>query len=239
MNVIYQPTGRAREYSQLACNIFSGCAHGCTYCYCPAITRKTLDEWKNNSRPRPNIIEKFRKDAERLNGDPREILFCFMSDPYQNDESTMIMGELLLIAQENKLKIQILTKAGSRAIKHFPLLEKNNWKFGSTISFCSELMREHWEPGAPSIASRIEAVKMAHEEGISTWVSVEPVITAGGALEVMHELIGYVDLWKVGKLNHFPEFEKDVDWRKFLKDTRHILNGENVYIKKDLLKYEN
>ena len=33
MNVIYEPKGRAREYSELACNLYRGCTHGCRYCY--------------------------------------------------------------------------------------------------------------------------------------------------------------------------------------------------------------
>jgi DNA repair photolyase len=31
-SLIYQPAGRAREYAALACNVYSGCDHGCAYC---------------------------------------------------------------------------------------------------------------------------------------------------------------------------------------------------------------
>ena len=30
---IYEPSGRAREYGELAVNIYTGCNHGCSYCY--------------------------------------------------------------------------------------------------------------------------------------------------------------------------------------------------------------
>ena len=30
---IYEPAGRAREYSPLALNYFKGCTHNCAYCY--------------------------------------------------------------------------------------------------------------------------------------------------------------------------------------------------------------
>ena len=34
MGGIYGPSGRAREYSSLALNLYGNCDHGCTYCYC-------------------------------------------------------------------------------------------------------------------------------------------------------------------------------------------------------------
>ena len=31
---IYQPNGAAAEYSAWACNLYNGCTHRCSYCYC-------------------------------------------------------------------------------------------------------------------------------------------------------------------------------------------------------------
>lgn len=31
---IYNPSGKAGEYSYWACNFYVGCSNGCTYCYC-------------------------------------------------------------------------------------------------------------------------------------------------------------------------------------------------------------
>ena len=33
MSIIYEPKGKAREYSPLAVNLYRGCSHGCLYCY--------------------------------------------------------------------------------------------------------------------------------------------------------------------------------------------------------------
>ena len=30
---IYNPKGKAAEYSKWACNFYTGCSNGCTYCY--------------------------------------------------------------------------------------------------------------------------------------------------------------------------------------------------------------
>ena len=36
---IYEPRGRAREYSPFAMNYFKGCDHGCRYCYVPRMMK--------------------------------------------------------------------------------------------------------------------------------------------------------------------------------------------------------
>jgi DNA repair photolyase len=83
MNVIYEPKGRAREYSELACNLYHGCTHGCLYCYAPVCMRTTGEDWHSKAEPRAHVLAKLEKDAAALSGDSRKILFCFLSDPYQ------------------------------------------------------------------------------------------------------------------------------------------------------------
>lgn len=88
MNVVYESRGRAREYSELACNLYRGCTHGCRYCYAPACMRTTEENWHAKAEPRKDILRLLEKDAQRLQGDTRSILFCFLSDPYQPLERT-------------------------------------------------------------------------------------------------------------------------------------------------------
>ena len=223
MSVIYKPRGKALEYSPLACNLYTGCSHACKYCYCPSIMRKTLQEWSENPYPRKNIIKQIEKEAQKLKGTKDEILFSFMSDPYQNDESAMLTRQALEICEKYNLNPQILTKAGKRASKDFDIIKKNNWKFGSTIIFKSEKFRQEWEPGAPSIKSRYDSVKQAYDQNIFTWISVEPVIDADEALEVIYDLKDFVSFWKLGKLNHFKNLEEKVNWKDYLKQAEKIL----------------
>ena len=237
MSIIYEPKGKALEYSPLAINLYNGCDHACKYCYCPGIFRKTLENWSKESAPRKNIIAQLEKSAAKYANDPREILFSFTSDPYQNDAAAKLTREALLICEKHNLRCQVLTKNGMAATKDFDIIKRNNWKFGSTIIFKSESLREEWEPGAPSIESRIEAVKIAHSMGIYTWVSIEPVVDTVEALLIIEELKPYVSFWKVGKINHFPTVEKTIDWHKFLVDAESALAGSSFYIKKDLEKF--
>jgi DNA repair photolyase len=237
MPIIYEPRGKAREYSELAVNLYTGCSHACRYCYCPAILRKTIDQWASDPQPRQNVLRELERNARKLQGDPREILLSFMSDPYHSDDAARLTRQALLVLEQHQLRVQVLTKGGLRSCRDFDIMARNAWKYGATIIFQSERLREQWEPAAAPIAERIEAVRAAHAMGIFTWVSVEPVVDTAEAIKVIETLRDDVDLWKVGKLNHDRQREAAINWRQFLADVEMALNGRNYMIKKDLAAF--
>ena len=234
--VIYEPKGAAKEYAPLAVNLYTGCEHGCRYCYAPACLHKTREAF---SVPvvRKDILEKLIRDAQILFGDPRPILMCFTCDPYPKlEEKALITQRAMVILGELGLKMRVLTKNGTLAQRDFPIMRKCGVEFGETVCFDNEDMRERWEPGAPSIASRMNTLAEAHRFGIRTWVSMEPVIEAAPALRVFDLLKDHVDVWKVGKLNHMADVEKLVDWRAFLRASLEKLDSMDAgYFIKDAL----
>lgn len=241
MPIIYEPSGKAREYSELAANFYTGCSHACKYCYCPSIMRKTLSEWSASPHARTNIVRQFENDCKKADPETKqkELLFSFMSDCYQSEESAFLTRHMLLLAEKYGFKnVNVLTKAGFRAVADFDIFKRNTgWKFGSTIIFRNEELREEWEPGAPSIQSRYEAVKLAHNAGIYTWISIEPVVNVEEALKVITDMYNFTDFYKVGKLNHMKEIEETIDWKSFYLRVEELLKNKPHLIKKDLLKY--
>lgn len=241
MSVIYEPQGRAREYSPLACNLYIGCNHGCAYCFAPACMRKKIKEWHENYYPRKDIISQFEKEAAKLVGDKRKILFSFLSDPYQAIEAECHLTRMALrIVEKYELNNQILTKGAYNLISaDFELMKRAKTELGITLCFSNDQTRKKWEPNASSVEDRFKTLKEAHDLGISTWVSLEPVIIPEEALEVIKKAHTYVDFWKVGKLNHMPHIEATVDWGKFAQDVQALLISLNAkfYIKDDLRKF--
>lgn len=238
MNVVYEPKGRAREYSELACNLYMGCTHGCRYCYAPACMRTTDDKWHSEVKPRQKVIEYFEKDAVKLRGDKRRILFSFLSDPYQPlERKERLTRQALDIVHKYKLKSQILTKGCSDLIhEDMVLMKKSDTHLGITLSFYDDRTRQEWEPNASTVNERLEILERAHKAGIFTWVSLEPVIEPEQALSIIKTAHKYVRFWKVGKLNHMKEYEQSVNWKKFLYDVEILLKnyGAKYYIKNDL-----
>lgn len=238
MKVIYEPKGAALEYSQLAVNIYKGCLHGCKYCYVPRCLRTTAEAFHAKVSWRNAILESLEKDCREMQtkSDNREVLMCFTTDPYQPADNTLTRKALEIFGAYG-IRVQVLTKGGTRAVRDFDLLKKNDWKFATTLLFCKESSRKHFEPNAASVADRFTAIQLAHEMGIKTWVSVEPVIYPEEALYVISRLRPYVDFWKVGKINHSPELESSVDWKAFAERVQEIIPPEKLLIKNALKKY--
>ena len=79
MNTIYEPSGRAREYSPLALNVYNGCDHGCSYCF----NRRGVlaGNFSDEPRPRAGLLKALERFFERKTV-TAQVLLCFTGDPY-------------------------------------------------------------------------------------------------------------------------------------------------------------
>jgi DNA repair photolyase len=232
-NPIYKPQGRAADYGELAVNIYTGCNHGCSYCYAPAVLRKDRKAFAE-VEPRPGIIEALYKQLDANGNISEDIPFhgrtvhlCFTCDPYPADVDTSYTRDCIkLIKKFGGNHVQILTKAGNRARRDFDLLDGADW-FGVSLTWADDR-----EPKAESTDSRIEALRLAHEQGIRTWVSLEPVFDPASVYNAIR-CYDFIDLFKIGKLNYS---ESPIDWREFGKTVEAlcIKHERNYQIKTDL-----
>ena len=242
MTIIYEPRGKAREYSALAANLYKGCSHACSYCFAPAATFTDRAKFSRASyiRPRPGILEGLAKDAEKISGNPNPILMSFTSDVYQEADKTLgITRKALEIMDANKLTPQILTKAGPWAIRRdADILAKAGGIWAATLTTDDPAESLEWEPCAALPAERIEALRIAKASGLQTWVSFEPVINPEAVYRLVDKTADFVDLYKVGKLNYHPR-AKEIDWSDFLARVERKLDehGAMRYIKIDLEAY--
>lgn len=239
MQTIYEPTGRALEYSLLACNLYTGCSHGCSYCFAPGCLHRTREAFHANVQPRPGIIEALRKSAPLYAGTDRRVLLCFTCDPYSPEAAASGVTRLALeILQEHGIPWQILTKGGTLSCADFDLYGPND-AFATTMTFLSDSDSFKWEPGAAMPLCRIAAIQEANSRGIDTWVSLEPVIDPEQSLAVIRRTHEFVNLYKVGVLNHDKERAAQTDWRRFGVQAIELCEGygKAYYIKHDLAKY--
>jgi DNA repair photolyase len=186
---------------------------------------------------RAGVVRSFEAEAEKMYGSETPILFCFMSDPYNESEAEKrITRRCLEIANRCKLKIKILTKS-KLALRDIDLFQEfgNRIRVGMTLTFIDEKKSREWEPGASSPRERIETLLELKSKGVETWASFEPVIEPNESLAMMRECVGLVDFWKIGKLNNFQGLDKEIDWADFLERALTICRGHGeIYVKKDL-----
>lgn len=235
MDIIYTPKGKAGEYADLALDIYRGCSHGCIYCYA---RHYAPDMFDHVATPRQHLIERLKNDIAQLGPETPEILLSFHADIYQPvEKELMLTRQVLKILRNANLPFTVLTKGGTRAIRDFDILEGyDKSRFGTTLIFTDQRDADYWEPGAPGIADRIQAIKEAYNRGIATWVSIEPVIDPGQAIELVEMLHPFVEHWKVGKINYHKEIEDAVDWIRFRAEIRQLFQamGADFYLKKSL-----
>lgn len=237
MNVIYEPKGKAYEYCKLAANLYKGCGHGCLYCYAPDATFALRETFHGNPTPRPDILRKLQADVFGFETDS-PILLSFTSDPYQPaEQQTQLTRHAISILKTARLKVSILSKGGLRATRDFDLLGPGD-EVGATLTFTDPAMSREWEPGAAPPLERIKYLRAAHDRGLKTWVSLEPVIDPRQSLELIDLAHQYVDTFKVGILNHHPK-AKEIDWRDFGLKAVSMLErlGSTYYVKKDLQRW--
>ena len=237
--IIYETKGKAKEYAPLSVELYTGCSHGCAYCFVPKVLNVSPKEFHSKARPVENVISKLEKDAKLLkkNKDDREILLCFHSDPYQPFYDEELNRKAIETLIENDLRFTILTKSGLLGTYHFDLLRGyEKFSFGTTLIFTNQDDADKWEPNAAEIDFRIEAIKKARNKKIKTWVSLEPVIDPKQALELIQKYHSLVDHWKIGIINYHPEIEAKVDWIRFRREAKTLLNslGADYYLKKSL-----
>lgn len=219
MSIIYEPKGRAREYAPLAANLYNGCSHGCRYCYVPTIppwkfSKTARADFHANPRPRPGIIAQLRRECQKTPGNGKRVLLSFTTDPYQHiDQDHHLTRQAIEILHAAGYAVEVLTKGGYRALADRDVFGTQD-AFASTLTFLDAERSVQWEPGAAVPEERIYTIAAFHQSGIPTWVSLEPVIDPESALEIIRETHDFVDLYKVGKINHHP-LSDSINWRLF------------------------
>ena len=244
LKVIYEPKGKAKEYADLAANLFETCCHGCLYCYGPHVMHKDSADFFTDTRARKNIIPRLIDNAIQLKRmkEKREILLSFTSDVYQSDSKICVdtTKTALAVLFNKGLNVTVLTKGGKRSLRDIDLFEtyKDQFRYGATLVFSNDSDSLFYEPFAAPTSERIKVLDTIHSAGIRTWVSIEPAWSIEDTINIIDRTHEIVDVYKIGKLNYHPHAE-EVDWAQYTKAVVKRLKELNkeFYVKEDLREY--
>jgi DNA repair photolyase len=135
-----------------------------------------------------------------------------------------------------RIPVRTLTKSPTSAYQDLDILKELDAEFGVSLVWMDDFKRAEWEPGADSVNERLKAMRQAHEYGIRTWASIEPVIEPSEALAAIQALSDAgVQNFKIGRLNHL-DTPAPVDWVNFREMAKDLCKslGRDFLIKKDL-----
>jgi DNA repair photolyase len=215
------------------------------YCYVPQILGKFSSDYKHSDvKIKDSVLTEIEASAKKFRNTDKQVLLSFTGDPYCNlNTETKTTREVLLILLKYNIPVSILTKGGTRCLEDLDVFEKFNdrIKIGFTLTFDNEKQSLLNEPGAAVTHNRIEALKTLHKNGIKTWVSIEPVVLPEQSLHLMEMAMPYTDHFRIGKLNHYRNYEKGIDWTRFLDDSVKLMRKHDkpFYIKNDLFQFKN
>ena len=223
MKPIYEPKGKAKEYGDLAINIYTGCPHRCFYCFAPNVLRKDREQFHSCVYPRKDIVAEVKKQLEKEQIKGKLIHLCFTCDPYPTGYDTTPTREIIKAIKESGNNVQILTKGDGT--RDFDLLDENDW-YGITLDGIKTLTNR----------DRLNSLAEAHSRGIKTWVSFEPVTNERQFFIGLHCVQFVVDKVKIGKLNYHPS---NINWKEFGEKAEALCKELKIeYYIKDSLREE-
>ena len=236
---IYNPSGKAGEYSEWACNFYVGCTHECAYCYLKEgrgakILGGNIPKLKKCFKSEGhafNIFEKeLRKNLEyiRMSG----LYFTFTSDPFLTETINLTISAVEL-CNALRVPVKLLSKGNCFGELDNP---DNNYKRSIIAIGFTLTGHDVLEPFASPNKERIQSMKMFKELGYKIISSIEPIIDFESSKEMIRQALPYCDLFKVGlksgKKYDVVEAQTFVEWL----DNEFDLTGTKIYLKESLQK---
>lgn len=209
------------EYADFCINHVEGCSHGCTFpCYAFMMAKrfgkvKNYEEWKKPKIVK-NALELLEKEIPKYKNEIKFVHLCFTTDPfmYKFQEIERLTLKIINKLNSHSIKCTILTKGVYPIdLTNLKTYSKDN-EYGITLVSLKDDFKKRFEPNSAPYLNRIESLRILHDAGLKTWVSMEPYPTPNlikqDLLEILKK-VSFVDKIIFGKLNYncysnnFPE----------------------------------
>ncbi len=206
------------EYGNFTINHLFGCSHGCKYpCYAFLMARSygRVQDYEQWLHPKivSNALELLDKEIPKYKEKIDFVHLSFTTDPFMFDSLNQrvfpAISDLTLriIQKLNKegIRVTVLTKG------IFPkeLLDKTKFnpanEYGITLVSLNEKFWKEFEPYSALPEERIRALELLHNNGLKTWVSIEPYPTPNIVKQDLNSIlqrIGFTDKIIFGKMNY-------------------------------------
>lgn len=217
------------EYGDWCLNHVENCAHGCRFpCYAMNMAKrfgriKSYDDWLHPILVK-NTLEILDYEIPKYKGQIKFVHLCFMTDPFMMGYPAIKNMTLKIIEKlnYNGIKATVLTKGIlPKELTNKKFHPEN--EYGITLISLNEKFREHFEPNTSKYKDRINGLKKLHENGLKTWISMEPFPTPNldtkQALGALLKSIGFVDKIIFGKLNYNVKCSTFENNKKFYEES--------------------
>lgn len=177
-------------------DLYDGCNIGCEMC-----------KFNKNIRN----INKVKIDYNNFKNN--RVLFCYKTDPYVLDDYKLVKNSIENL-HKNNCQIVFLTRKANSLIKQLDIFYKDDF-VGVSISENNTKNSD--------INDIVLLFKKAKKLELNTWLSLEPILTAKFANEIIDRIKKYTDFIRIGK-----DDLVDYNWDNVKKNIKVF---DNIFIK--------
>ena len=174
------------------CNPYIGCSFGCTYCYAMFLpqNRRPKEDWGRWFQAKVNAVDVARKQAPKVAG--QALYISSVTDPYVPAERSLQLTRGILqtlIPHQPRLLMQT---RGPLVVRDLDLLRQfRAVRINMSIPTDSEDVRLIFEPKAPPLERRWQALAEARNAGISVGICVTPMLPLGDPEAFVKRLVDF------------------------------------------------
>jgi DNA repair photolyase len=164
--------------SDYSFNCYTGCGHGCVYCYARFMQRfHPHDEpWGKFVDVKVNAPEVLARQLRRLK--PGDVFTCSACDGWQRVERHYkLTRQCCAMLLEAGFHLNVLTKS-KLVLRDLDVFTGKDVRLGVTITTADERQAKLWEPGASSVADRVRVLREGKAAGLQTAVMFGPLLPA-------------------------------------------------------------
>lgn len=207
---------RSKVY-EYTVNPYIGCAHGCHYCYARFVKRfmRVEEKWGSFVCVKVNAYELLKKEIKKKK--KGEVWLSGICDPYQPIERTLRLTRRCLdVLFSEGWRVYIQTKSPNILDDLDLLASYNNVHVYFTVTTADEKIRKIFEPNAPPISERIDALSRLYSRGVKTHAMIAPLLLgADGLVEKLKDRVYSVIIDRMNY--HYADwvYEKHkIEWAK-------------------------
>lgn len=159
------------------CNPYLGCTFGCTYCYAMFLpqNRRPKEEWGRWLSAKTNAVELARRHGKKVAG--QAVYMSSVTDPYQPAERSLFLTRGILEALMPHQPRLVVQTRGPLVVRDIDVLSQfHSLRVNISIPTDSESIRHAFEPKAPTLERRWQALRELQAAGIPVGICVTPTL---------------------------------------------------------------
>jgi len=157
-------------------NCYTGCEHGCGYCYARYMQRFHPHEesWGDFVDAKINAPAVLARQLRRLA--PGTVFTCSACDGWQPVERHyQLTRQCCRLLLDAGFKLRVLTKS-QLVLRDLDLFRGRDVHLGVTITTPDQRLADLWEPQASTIEARLGVLRQAREAGLRTTLMLGPLL---------------------------------------------------------------